>query len=141
MEIAHDIDRYLSDGATFMQPDTHDTLLVDDESFSRSRKYFWVISTLSDFEDKLETTIDQWPLYRVQWKTSWQSGHPDNWGEAECKKLDLVEDRIKDFRDMLAHFRALRMRATALRDGLFNASSVMESRAANHLGRRSLHRV
>lgn len=136
--IGHYMDRYLSDASTFMQPDQHDTLLVDDESFSRSRKYFWVISTLSDFEDKLQITIDQWPVYKKNWTTSYQSGHPENWDYEALEKLAEIDKRMDDFRDRLAHFKALRIRTAALRDGLFNASSVMESRAANHLGRKSM---
>ena len=134
--IAQYMDEYLSDDSTFMQPDLHDTLLIDDGSFSRSRRYFWIISTLSDFEDKLQITIDQWPVYRKNWTTSWESGHPENWNEEVCKKLEMIEDKIGIFRDRVAHFKALRSRAIALRDGLFNASSVMESRSANHLGRK-----
>ena len=51
--------------STFLSPPKHDRLLFEDESFSRSRKYFWVIDALTRFMDEIEETQDVWKRYRV----------------------------------------------------------------------------
>lgn len=47
------LDEYLDRGDRFMNARQHDELLIDDESFTRSRKYFWPLSTLGQFEETL----------------------------------------------------------------------------------------
>lgn len=39
----------------FLDPEVHDSLLSDDESFSRSKRYFWAITTLKEIN---HTVID-----------------------------------------------------------------------------------
>ncbi len=47
-----------------MQPVNHDHLLFDDGAFSRSRRYFWAIDCLSEFEATISDNIAQWELYK-----------------------------------------------------------------------------
>ena len=54
----------LDSGDSLMEPSLHDSLLFDDGSFSRSRKYFWAIDCLSEFELSLTDNIVQWQLYK-----------------------------------------------------------------------------
>ena len=54
----------LDSGDSLMQPSLHDSLLFDDGSFSRSRKYFWAIDCLSEFELSISDNIVQWQLYK-----------------------------------------------------------------------------
>ena len=49
---------------SLMQPAKHDNLLFDDGSFSRSRRYFWAIDCLSEFESTTSDNIIQWELYK-----------------------------------------------------------------------------
>jgi hypothetical protein len=48
----------------FMEPKTYSKLLFDDESFGRSRKYFWAIGCLSEFDITIADNIKQWDMYR-----------------------------------------------------------------------------
>ena len=54
------------DGAdSLMQPSEHDNLLFDDGAFSRSRRYFWAIDCLSEFDVSISDNINQWELYKT----------------------------------------------------------------------------
>lgn len=54
----------LDGGDSLMQPAEHDNLLFDDGAFSRSRRYFWAIDCLSEFETSISDNIHQWELYK-----------------------------------------------------------------------------
>lgn len=55
----------LDGGDSLMKPTEHDNLLFDDGAFSRSRRYFWAIDCLSEFEATISDNIVQWELYRA----------------------------------------------------------------------------
>lgn len=55
----------LDGGDALMNPDEHDRLLFDDGAFSRSRRYFWAIDCLSEFELSISDNIIQWELYKT----------------------------------------------------------------------------
>ncbi|MCJ1477486.1 hypothetical protein MMC13_006158 [Lambiella insularis] len=55
----------LDSGDALMQPTKHDNLLFDDGSFSRSRRYFWAIDCLSEFEKNITDNLTQWELWRT----------------------------------------------------------------------------
>lgn len=48
----------------FMDPKSYTMLLFDDETFSRSRLYFWIIGCLNEFDISIEDNIKQWKLFR-----------------------------------------------------------------------------
>ncbi|KAH8805866.1 hypothetical protein F5884DRAFT_640416, partial [Xylogone sp. PMI_703] len=115
---------------TLADPDAHDSLLFDDDSFSRSRRYFWAINYLAELDIsigenivQLERCVATWPQY-----ADFQF-HEDR----QTEKRSLHE-RLNQLRDMRYRLRTLRQDAIALRDGLFSASGVIESRAATRLG-------
>lgn len=114
-----------------MNPTAHENLLVDDEVFSRSRKYFWFLSSLAVFRASLEDNINQWETSRV----TWERGFADTkkWAGAQ-EKMEEIEVCVDKLRFYLKQFKDHYERVPALRDGLFNASSVMESRDSNKLG-------
>ena len=58
-------DFILDNGDSLMQPSEHDNLLFDDGAFSRSRKYFWAIDCLSEFDLCITDNLVQWELYKT----------------------------------------------------------------------------
>lgn len=57
---------YILDGGdSLMKPAEHDNLLFDDGAFSRSRRYFWAIDCLNEFEIHITDNITQWELYKA----------------------------------------------------------------------------
>ncbi|KAL8670900.1 MAG: hypothetical protein Q9168_004590 [Polycauliona sp. 1 TL-2023] len=119
-------DYILDSGDSLMQPNKHDNLLFDDGSFSRSRRYFWAIDCLSEFDTTITDNINQWELYKAALPildTELDNIQLRN-AEAKCR---VLQNQRENFRQKLASTRALR-------DALFNASAVIESRASTRLG-------
>ncbi|MCJ1240026.1 hypothetical protein MMC14_008026, partial [Varicellaria rhodocarpa] len=52
------------DGSTLLSPKKHDLLLFEDESFSKSKKFFWVLEALTTFNQKISDTIDTFDKYQ-----------------------------------------------------------------------------
>lgn len=97
-----------------MQPSEHDNLLFDDGSFSRSRRYFWVIDCLSEFELSITDNIVQWEMYRdARIKPLVDSGQLP---ALECRQYSNAEKYYhvlkhprENFRRKLDSTKALRM--------------------------------
>jgi hypothetical protein len=93
-------------------PDAHDSLLFDDDTFSRSRKYFWAINYLAEMDTSIASNIAQlepWiktekELGAEQWKR-----RPD--------ARSLLE-RLNQMKNVRARLWAQREEAIALRDGV-----------------------
>ena len=58
-EIRDRLDRILDEGDALFSPPDRDGLLWDDEIFTRSRKYFWVINCLTKFHLSIEIIVPQ----------------------------------------------------------------------------------
>lgn len=92
---------------TLSDPDTHDRLLFDDDSFTRSRRYFWAISYLGELEISILRNI------------------------IELKRCIGESSSNKSLREQLNKLQHLRERivgqsaeAIALRDGVSNIISL-----------------
>ena len=123
-------DYILDSGDSLMQPTEHDNLLFDDGAFSRSRKYFWAIDCLTEFDVSISDNLTQWELYKA--------ARVPIMAEA-LSKLDQVQLSFADrqyaiLQNQRDSFRQKLAATKALRDALFNASAVIESRASTRLG-------
>ena len=94
-----------------MHPAQHDNLLFDDGAFSRSRKYFWAIECLSEFELSISDNLLQWELYKLARINPISQSLPD----LDQRQLVHVERQYRvlqnqreTFRQKLASIRALR---------------------------------
>ncbi|KAL8684949.1 MAG: hypothetical protein Q9224_006048, partial [Gallowayella concinna] len=125
-EFQNFFDYILDSGDSLMQPTEHDNLLFDDGSFSRSRRYFWAIDCLSEFENVITDNINQWELYKVALPVLDNDLDQIQYRNAE-RECRVLQNQREYFRQKLASTRALR-------DALFNASAVIESRASTRLG-------
>ncbi|PON30529.1 hypothetical protein TGAM01_v200969 [Trichoderma gamsii] len=129
----------------FMDPKSYGMLLFDDETFSRSRLYFWVIGCLNEFDISIEDDIKQWKLFRQAridprlelLQDSLEGG--DIEVSNELAKLENLRTRGEEVRqgleDLQAQFRTKLVTVQTLRDGLFNASALIESRSSTRLGK------
>lgn len=131
-ELAEYFDEVLCEKRALFHPAFHDTLLTDDVALSRSKKYFWAIEFLKEMEKSVQDNIRQ--LDRL---SQLLRANPPPVGRSSRD----FEARLRKQEGALAKLEALRVRftqkreeAVALRDGLFNASAVMESRMSTKLG-------
>ncbi|KAF7897147.1 hypothetical protein EAF00_005375 [Botryotinia globosa] len=174
----------------FMDPATYVKLLFDDENFSQSRLYFWVIGCVNEFQISIEDNIKQWTLFREARvesylernqgdasrdndssstssrmkmgkqkkvpgaaeeidielpfrnaevpKESESSASFDNLREDVQKKIKnlahKIDVEVESLINWQSQFKHQLETAQAYRDGLFNASALMESRASTRLG-------
>ena len=122
----------LDDKNAFMKPAEHDNLLFDDASFSRSRRYFWAINCLSEFITCITDNIHQWELFkeaRIE-----RLLRIDALRELDLQMLRNVEKQYKILINQRKYFEQKFASTVSLRDALFNASAVIESRASTRLG-------
>ncbi|MCJ1352304.1 MAG: hypothetical protein MMC33_002288 [Icmadophila ericetorum] len=145
----------------FMDPNAYVRLLSDDFTFSRSRRYFWVIGCLNEFDASLSDNIKQWDLYRGARVLPWldhsdlkkpPTESQDSQATPYAKQLTAQEydhlqtwlPRLHNLDDELAKIRAtmedsrLQFKTKvdtvrALRDGLFSATALIESRSSTRL--------
>ena len=52
------------DANSILSPTDHDQLFYDDAIFSRSRRYFWAIDTLTQIDSYISDNIHQWAEYK-----------------------------------------------------------------------------
>lgn len=91
--------------STLLSPETHDLLLFEDESFSRSRKYFWAIEALTTFIDKISEIIDAWKRYKkyevtpylilTNWREHDQLARHVEKAENEISKLEMIQSQLE----------------------------------------------
>ncbi|EAW19319.1 uncharacterized protein NFIA_092800 [Aspergillus fischeri NRRL 181] len=150
--IANHFDLVLNQNDSIFDPELHDRFLFDDASFSRSRYYFWLMDSLEGFTSAVSDTIHEWEVYwwaRKDVFEDYEAFYLDKWRNTKVElgspkppqepprlenSVKRVETHVGRLREILSRLEILRDRTMTLRDGLFNASTVIESRAATQLG-------
>lgn len=79
-------------------PNAHDSLLFDDDSFSRSRKYFWAINYLAELDISISENIVQLGRF--------------------VKTNKALQQQLTQLRYLRSRLRDQRNEAIALRDGV-----------------------
>jgi hypothetical protein len=79
-------DSLLAEGQYICSPKDHDRLLVDDENLTRSRKYFWLMTSIDEFSVLLTQTIQA--LEKVYY---------ENIPPKESRKDPLVQAMLDEF--------------------------------------------
>jgi hypothetical protein len=83
-------------------PDAHDSLLFDDDSFSRSRRYFWAINYLAELDISISGNIVE--LEKFEKRQKYRFGPLRD----QLIQLRFLRERLRDQRE----------EAIALRDGV-----------------------
>jgi len=100
-------------------PEIHDSLLFDDASFSRSRRYFWAINYLTELDDSIAGNI----LQLERWIASWPQYLSVGGKEMNAEVRPLPE-RLNELMALQLRLKALRQEAIALRDGVSSPFAV-----------------
>ncbi|CAD6445772.1 b08116a8-e3e5-428c-bf08-08a0eff7e653 [Sclerotinia trifoliorum] len=129
----------LSGRDALLQPEVHDLLLVDDSKYTKSKHYFWAINILREIDSDIAAVISQLRGFMDFSETSLlHRYYPLPNGEMSEDREKIVVRTLtillEDLLNLQARFKGQREIAIALRDGMFNASAVMETRASTRLG-------
>jgi hypothetical protein len=139
-DISNYTETFIAGKFTFLQEEKHDSLLFDDDTFSRSRQYFWVITCISEFLPIIRKTLKHYQEVKF-WLTQ---------GVSSPETEEKARKYYNQLEAILKRFESQKTRAAALRDGvslssdrkfvsllttfkLFNASAVVESRLSTRL--------
>ena len=114
--IACHFDSLLVEKKGVLNPNYHDSLLTDDSSFTRSKKYFWAIEFLKEAESSISDNIDQ-----AQRFADILSGSPPTTEGARTlfiTKLKKLKIAIMKLETLKKGFKTKQDEAKALRDGV-----------------------
>ena len=106
-------DYILDSGDFLMKPAEHDNLLFDDGAFSRSRRYFWAIDCLSEFELSITDNINQWELHKAARVSS-----IDHLPELDQRQFVFAERQYRVLQNQRESFRQKLASTKALRDAV-----------------------
>jgi hypothetical protein len=116
-QISDHLTSLISENANFMEGDEYVKLLFEDESYTRSRTYFWILGCLRVFENTIRDTMKHWEAFQDSHIARIQDDpeYPDSSACAMIKDIGTLMvslDRIK------GEFGAMRTQVTLLRDGV-----------------------
>uniref|UniRef100_A0A093XC24 Putative 26S protease regulatory subunit like n=1 Tax=Talaromyces marneffei PM1 TaxID=1077442 RepID=A0A093XC24_TALMA len=141
-EFLQQLNRIVDNGNVLREPNRLQDILFDDNTFSISKRYFWAINLIHEIISLLDDNLEKWDLYKrasvVPFLERYAGEVDEDWqrkayaamvrndkaASEACAELELIRDA----------FQETLKRITLMRDGLFNASSVMEARASTQLG-------
>jgi hypothetical protein len=105
----------ISESDTFLDPERHDNLLSDDETFSRSKKYFWAITTLKELDLSISDNLLQMQKLLDTEAPKWvESSRKSDLEDARsCLRI-----RYREIEQIALKLREKRQEAVDLRDGV-----------------------
>lgn len=110
--ISEYLEQFIAGQDTILHEDQHDRLLFDDDNFTRSRQYFWVIASIGEFVSIIDETM-------VHYGTVLEGLFPDHGDTEKYEQLFREHDMlVKKLVSIKERFEKQRDRATALRDGV-----------------------
>ena len=120
-EISEYVENFIAGQDTFLYEDRHDCLLFDDDNFTRSRQYFWVINSIGEFLPIIDEIIDYYKdvfnwLYMATNQSRMRTG--DRVGKEYSEAVAEHSATLKKLNAFRERFEGQRNRATALRDGV-----------------------
>ncbi|KAJ4263464.1 hypothetical protein NW762_006283 [Fusarium torreyae] len=124
----------------FLDPEEHGNPLFDDDTFSRSREYFLIVSCLESFQAHINDTIEEWESFHKDWPDMRMSinlhtfKHDQSPEELKEEVLENINAQVDRLKDISASFKSSSERTKALREGLFSVSGVIEIRVSTRLG-------
>lgn len=116
------VEELLGTGTEIFDPELHDSLLSDDELFSGSRKYFWLINSLQTFDNILRQNTEAWISYRAKFlhplSRALQNESGPTWKKELDESIEICNRLVEDLERVQKLFRDQRERTLALREGV-----------------------
>jgi len=115
------VDILLRNGAEIFNPMLHDSLLFDDEVYSNTGKFSWLINTLYEVDRILEQNIMAWDKYYERFIPP-AVEESNTWTRHQKEELVRKITRCNEMRDKLQQLRSAfserKTRTLALREGV-----------------------
>lgn len=145
-QLSEHFNRRLERQMPIYEPGSHDSLLVDDTTYSRSRKYYWAINALSTFQDHIEDTIEEWnkfwrPRQEIMYKL-WKEEHGCSKSCEPCcpefrRVMNKVDCQLRRLQDQGDRYGLMRQNTLDLREGVSHPHNTLPRLAGRTLTSRS----
>lgn len=107
-------EQLISEKDTFLEPERHDNLLSDDESFSRSKRYFWAITSLKELDLSISDNLLQMKRLLDTRASEWV----ENSRKSELEDArSCLRIRYHEIEKIALRLKEKRQEAVDLRDG------------------------
>ncbi|KAF4624320.1 hypothetical protein G7Y89_g13854 [Cudoniella acicularis] len=126
-------DLFAEEEISFGQPNEYVHLLYDDATFSRSKLYFWAVSCLTAFETSISNNIKHFQYYADAQIVPAVRDLRARDHEKLVKFYRTYKKNLDELAEVQERFEGHLRNIKGLRDSLFTASGVMESRQARVL--------
>lgn len=103
------------------------SLLSDDSSFSKSKRYIWAIQVYKVFEKKLGETISVWEEFEAKSLHKLDERQLDNHKD---ESLDIIHTAIEALKRKRDNIQMKRAEVSDMKDGLFATSQLLDSRVS-----------
>jgi len=103
------------------------SLLSDDSSFSRSKRYIWAIQVYKVFEKKLGETISVWEEFEAKSLHKLDDRQLD---KHKDESLEIIHTAIEALKRKRDNIRMKRAEVSDMKDGLFATSQLLDSRVS-----------
>jgi hypothetical protein len=103
------------------------SLLSDDSSFSKSKRYIWAIQVYKVFEKKLGETISVWEEFEANSLHKLDERQLDNHRD---ESLEIIHTAIEALKRKRNHIQMKRAEVSDMKDGLFATSQLLDSRVS-----------
>ncbi|AEO66502.1 uncharacterized protein THITE_2154552 [Thermothielavioides terrestris NRRL 8126] len=114
-----------SSGDVLRRQDQLQDILFDDDAFSTSKRYFWMLNFINEAIKLLDDSMQQCSHYRKWFVTPYQNGSRTRREYWDCKSQEVlsragkqVEEACEEFKLLRQEFQERLDRITVLRDGL-----------------------
>ena len=107
--------------APILDPRRHDEMLFEDESFSRSRRYFWALASIKVFVGEIEDTIETWGNFWEARKKTFidpPQSETDDAGPLPDSLLGDIVSTVQRLRELKAEFLEIHEDIVNLREGV-----------------------
>jgi hypothetical protein len=114
-----------SSGDVLRRQDQLQDILFDDDAFSTSKRYFWMLNFINEAIKLLDDSMQQCSHYRKWFVTPYQNGSRTRREYWDCKSQEVlsragkqVEEACEEFKLLRQEFQERLDRITVLRDGV-----------------------
>lgn len=111
------VSELISEDATFLQGNEFVQLLFESDSFSRSRKYFWILGSLRDFENVIKQGEEQWHEFKKRYIDPFREIRKEEL-HGVLKMAATIDEEVAEMATIRIGFGETRTQVESMRDGV-----------------------
>lgn len=129
-DLQEHLEQLINSNNALLDPGEHDSLLSDDDNFSRSKTYFWCINLCREVSTNIDDIVSELQTVPRQWADSFDYWSCTNNNLSTFRYIEdtgLVIRWVEGFKAKQKIFNELKEEAKTLRDGVSIPAPLMVS--------------